>query len=43
MNIIPALLLAIPIAAILLSIRILMVLQNRKAESEKNQSNRTKI
>lgn len=32
MNLIPALLLAIPIAAVLITIRVLMVLQNRKAQ-----------
>jgi len=37
----PALLLAIPIATVLISIRILMVLQNRKTDSKKNQPSRT--
>ena len=38
MDIIPALLLAVPIATILLSVRILMVLQNRKHASETESS-----
>jgi cytochrome c-type biogenesis protein CcmH/NrfF len=42
MNLIPALLLAIPIAAVLITIRVLMVLQNRKT-SAKNEEQRTTV
>ena len=44
MNLIPALLLTIPIAAVLITIRVLMVLQNRKAnQKNKNQSTTVSI
>jgi len=41
MNLIPALLLAIPVIAVVLAFQIILILQNRKPDSKKKQPSRT--